>query len=120
MMPLRHQSASRTSPIFNYPYERSREALDHLCRNGELDAWDGVKLRYIDPTTGGYPMPTMATFMQLLPAGFKGKSYRTTDATVFSVIEGSGSVSIGTELFELTPRARSETSRLGKSSVSEC
>src|SRR3546814_13399273 len=92
MMPLRHQSASRTSPIFNYPYERSREALDHLCRNGELDAWDGVKLRYIDPTTGGYHMPTMATFMQLLPAGFKGKSYRTTDATVFSVIEGSGSV----------------------------
>ncbi|GAB2893050.1 gentisate 1,2-dioxygenase [Paralcaligenes sp. KSB-10] len=104
MAPVRHEHAGKTSPIFNYPYERSREALDHLYRHGEVDAWDGVKLRYTDPTTGGYAMPTMATFMQLLPAGFQGKAYRSTDATVFSVVEGTGSVCIGEERFEFGPR----------------
>lgn len=104
MAPLRHDHIGKTSPIFNYPYDRSREALDHLYRYGELDAWDGVKLRYVDPTTGGYAMPTMATFMQFLPAGFQGKAYRSTDATVFSVVEGTGSVSIGQERFEFSPR----------------
>jgi gentisate 1,2-dioxygenase len=32
-----------------------------------LDAWDGVKLRYVNPLTGGWPMPTIGTFMQKLP-----------------------------------------------------
>ena len=37
MAPVRHQATGGTSPIFNYPYERSREALDQLYRHGELD-----------------------------------------------------------------------------------
>lgn len=44
-------------------------------------------------------MPTIATFMQLLPKGFRGQTYRTTDATVFSVVEGKGSVQIGEQRF---------------------
>jgi gentisate 1,2-dioxygenase len=83
---------------------RSREALDSLYRFGELDAWDGVKLRYTNPATGGWPMPTMATFMQLLPAGFQGRTSRSTDATVFSVVEGRGTVRIGEQHFDYEPR----------------
>ena len=104
MVPVRYQPAPGATPIFNYPYERSREALEQLSRHGELDAWDGVKLRYVNPTTGGWPMPTMATFMQLLPAGFQGKTYRTTDATVFSVVEGTGVARIGEQQFRFGPR----------------
>ena len=104
MAPVRHRAASGTSPIFNYPYERSREALDALYRHGELDPWDGVKLRYLNPATGGYPMPTMATFMQLLPAGFQGKAYRSTDSTVYSVVEGRGIARIGDAEFHFGPR----------------
>jgi gentisate 1,2-dioxygenase len=37
-------------------------------------------------------MPTMQTFMQKLPAGFQGKSWRQTDGAVYSVVEGSGEV----------------------------
>lgn len=99
MLPVRHQAKSLTSPIFSYPYARTREALDTLLRQGQVDAWDGVKLRYVNPTTGGWPMPTIATFMQLLPKGFRGQTYRTTDATVFSVVEGKGSVQIGEQRF---------------------
>jgi gentisate 1,2-dioxygenase len=52
-------------------------------------------MQFINPATGGYAMPTMAAFVQLLPAGFSGDGYRSTDATVFHVIEGAGSALIG-------------------------
>ncbi len=99
MAPVRHRVTDPTSPIFSYPYARSREALDVLYRNGDLDAYDGVKLRYVNPTTGGWPMPTIGTFMQFLPAGFVGKPYRSTDATVYCVVEGNGVARIGEKAF---------------------
>ena len=91
MAPVRHDAPfGLTSPIFSYPYDRSREALDRLERDAPVDDWDGVKLRYLNPLTGGSPMPTMATFMQKLPAGFSGKPWRQTDGAVYSVVEGDG------------------------------
>lgn len=104
MLPLRHKVQNGNSPIFNYPYTRSREALDKLSRTSEPDAWDGFKLRYVNPATGGYPMPTMATFMQLLTKGFRGKQYRSTESTVFSVVEGHGIAHIGEHSFAFAPR----------------
>ena len=96
MAPVRGTSPyGRTSPIFSYPYDRSREALDKLERSAPIDAWDGVKLRYTNPLTGGWPMPTIAAFLQRLPAGFKGQAWRQTDGAVFSVVEGEGSVTVG-------------------------
>jgi gentisate 1,2-dioxygenase len=93
MAPVRHDAPfGQTSPIFSYPYERSREALESLERSAPVDDWDGVKLRYLNPLTGGSPMPTMATFMQKLPAGFRGKPWRQTDGAVYSVVEGEGEV----------------------------
>ncbi len=91
MAPLRRDAPyGNTSPIFSYPYERTREALQALEKCEAIDAWDGFKLRYTNPLTGGSPMPTMQTFMQRLPAGFAGSAYRQTDGAVFSVVEGAG------------------------------
>ena len=93
MAPVRPDAPfGMTSPIFSYPYERSREALHNLERGAPVDEWDGFKLRYVNPLTGGAPMPTMATFMQRLPAGFSGKPWRQTDGAVYSVVEGQGEV----------------------------
>ncbi|MDR2992039.1 MAG: gentisate 1,2-dioxygenase [Burkholderiaceae bacterium] len=103
MAPVRHKPENSNSPILKYPYERSREALDKLYRMGEHDAWDGVKLRYVNPATGGYPMAAIAPFLQLLPKGFKGKPYRTTESTVFCVAEGRGTARIGKETFAFEP-----------------
>ena len=95
MLPVRYDAPyGQTSPIFSYPYERSAEALFKLEQHEDIDVWDGTKLRYINPATGGSPMPTMATFMQRLPAGFAGKPYRQTDGTVFSVVDGYGNIKI--------------------------
>ena len=83
------------SPIFHYPYARSREALETLRKNGELDPYDGVKLEYIDPTRGGAAMPTISAFLQLLPKGFRTETYRTTENIVFSPVEGTGKIVVG-------------------------
>jgi gentisate 1,2-dioxygenase len=93
MAPVRSTSPfGPTSPIFSYPYDRSREALDQLERDAPVDPWDGVKLRYVNPLTGGSPMPTMQTFMQKVPAGFTGRPWRQTDGAIYSVVEGTGEV----------------------------
>jgi gentisate 1,2-dioxygenase len=109
MAPVRGTAPfGRTSPIFSYPYERSREALEALERTAPIDEWDGVKLRYVNPLTGGSPMPTMQTFMQKLPAGFRGKPWRQTDGAVYSVVEGEAEAVVEgggrTEKFALSPR----------------
>lgn len=104
MAPVRQVVTDATSPIFSYPYERTREALDQLYRFEALDEWDGVKLSYINPQTGGFAMPTMATFMQLLPKGFKGRRYRSTESTVFTVVEGQGTVYIGDSVFTFSSK----------------
>ncbi len=49
-------------------------------------------------------MPTIGTFIQLLPKGFKTARYRSTDATVFAAIEGKGRTRIGDQTFEWGPR----------------
>jgi gentisate 1,2-dioxygenase len=91
MLPLQYDAPyGATSPVLNYPYARTREALHKLANDGPIDEWHGIKLRYVNPATGGWPMPTIAAFMQLLPKGFGGNPYRSTDGTVYSVVEGQG------------------------------
>jgi len=105
MLPVDYAAPhGRTSPIFNYPYQRSREALARLERGAPINPWDGVKLRYVNPATGGAPMPTLATYLQLLPKHFRGSRYRSTDGTVFFVVEGAGRAHIGQEIFAFAPR----------------
>ncbi|KAA3634224.1 MAG: gentisate 1,2-dioxygenase [Proteobacteria bacterium] len=90
MLPVDYDSNSPVSPVFNYPYARTRESLDVMRRQDEWDPCHGLKMRYVNPNTGGFAMPTIAAFMQLLPASFATARYRSTDATVFSVVEGTG------------------------------
>jgi gentisate 1,2-dioxygenase len=99
MLPLEYLSPRMSAPIFSYPYARSREALHQLHKNGSIDPIHGVKMQYINPVTGGAPMPTIGAFLQLLPAGFSGQNYRSSDATIYCVVEGSGSTRIGEQTF---------------------
>ncbi len=94
----------KTSPVFSYPYAKSREALATLAKGGEPDACHGYKMQFINPATGGPAMPTIGAFIQLLPAGLKTSPYRSSDATIYSVIEGRGRVAIGSQDFAFEPR----------------
>ena len=104
LLPVDHQPGSLTSPVFNYPYERTRDALEKMRQTQEWDACHGLKLKYVNPVNGESAMPTIGTFMQLLPKGFETAPYRCTDATVFSVVEGSGRTIFGDTVFEWSKR----------------
>ena len=104
MLPVDFSPTRPSSPIFNYPYSRSREALEQLKRNSEPHPCHGIKMRFVNPVTGGYTMPTIGAFMQLLPAGFSGAAYRQTDATIFVVVEGQGRTRIGDQVYDWRPR----------------
>jgi gentisate 1,2-dioxygenase len=98
LLPLQVESPfGATSPIFSYPYERSRQALAHLAAHAELDPAHGAALRYANPLTGGWAIPTIATRLQLLPRGFATRGSRTTAGTVYSVVEGRAQVTIGSD-----------------------
>jgi gentisate 1,2-dioxygenase len=94
----------KTSPIFNYPYARSRESLAMMARDQDPDPCHGWKMQFVNPLTGGHAMPTIAAFIQLLPKGFASGAYRATDGTVYSVVEGRGKALIGGETFTFEPR----------------
>jgi gentisate 1,2-dioxygenase len=99
LLPVDWQPAVKTSPVFNYPYARSRESLDALSRNEDPDPCHGHKLRYVNPADGDFAMPTIGTFIQLLPKGFATRPYRSTDGAVFVVVEGTGESRIGDRVF---------------------
>ena len=100
LLPVDWKGRGPTSPVFNYPYDRTREALAKLAIDSEIDPCHGIKLRYTNPATGDHAMPTMGNFIQLLPKGFRTARYRATDATVFCAAEGRGRSRVGSETFE--------------------
>ncbi|WP_338661152.1 gentisate 1,2-dioxygenase [Pararoseomonas sp. SCSIO 73927] len=105
LLPVDHRRRGNTSPVFNYPYERTREALERMRRAAEWDPCHGLKMRYSNPVTGGHAMNTIGTFVQLLPKGFSSAAYRATDATVFAPIEGRGRSIVGDDfVVEWGPR----------------
>ena len=90
--------------MFAYPYARSRQSLLQLAKVDRPHASHGHKMEFVNPATGGPAMPTMGAYIQYLPKGFSGRPYRSTDGTVFSVIEGIGHLAVGGDKFEFTAR----------------
>ena len=83
------------SPILSYPYERSRAALLSVAAGAAPDPRHGFKMTYSNPMDGGHILPTIAAFLQHLPAGFETAPWRSTEATVFVAVEGEGTAQIG-------------------------
>jgi gentisate 1,2-dioxygenase len=104
LLPLDYKPRGPASPVLIYPYERTRAALDFASRNEAPHPALGFKMRYANPGTGRHPFPTMAVAMQLLPKGFSGANYRSTDGAVFAVVEGNGRIEIGGQTFSFGPR----------------
>jgi len=103
MRPLDTQLKNTSSPVFSYPYADYREALEKMRLQEEWDICHGLKMTFINPQTGGPVMPTIAAFVQLLPKAFSTSPYRSTDASVYTVVDGEGRAFVGDEEFSLTP-----------------
>lgn len=104
MLPVGYEPESLNSPVFNYSYVRTREALENLRRAERWDSCHGLKMQYSNPTNGDHAIPTMGAFMQLLPKGFDGASYRSTESAIFCVVEGHGKTLVEDQTIEWGPR----------------
>ena len=67
---------------------------------GDIDKHHGARVRYVNPVTGSWVLPTMGAHLALLPKGFKGETYRSTDGTVFVCAEGQGTTKVGDKVLE--------------------
>ena len=104
LLPVDYKNTTPASPVFNYPYERTREALEKMREAQDWDSCHGLKMCYVNPTTGDYALPTMATYMQLLPNSMTTAPYRSTDGMVYSVVEGTGRTIASGEKMPWGPR----------------
>ena len=104
LLPVDLQRSTKASPVFNYPYAETREALERMRTREAWDPCHGLKLRYTNPVDGDYAMPTIGAFIQLMPKGFASSRYRATDATVFVPLEGRGRSRVGDTVLEWGPK----------------
>ena len=95
LRPVGYANPNVNSPIFHYPYVRTRETMEELAKATELDPYFGLKMEFIDPTTGASSLSTISTFMQRMPKGFKTERYQSTEGAVFTCVEGKGRIDIG-------------------------
>ena len=104
LRPIRRElTGTPRESLFVYPYSRWREALEIARRHEEWDGHEGLRMEFIDPQSGTSAMNTMSAFAQLVPKGFRTRPLRSTDGTVYVVVEGSGSVVIQERELPLQP-----------------
>lgn len=103
MLPVGHDKGADRSPLFHYPYARSREALERMKRREEWHPHHGLKMEFVSPADGGPAMNTMSTFLQLLPKAFETAPYRSSDGTVYHVIDGQGESAINGRTYAWQP-----------------
>jgi gentisate 1,2-dioxygenase len=107
-LPVGFRRGAAASPVFAYPFDYAYESLEHLRAHSDWDPHHGIKMEYIDPTTGGPAIPTISTFLQLVPRGFATAPYRATASSVLTVVRGRGRVTISRDdehaAFEYGPK----------------
>lgn len=107
MRPMRGSPADRRpahQPLFHYPYAEWRAALAEMAASADIDPNMGHALEFLNPADGGPIMPTISAHVRLLPAGFETRPRRSTDGTVFVVVEGSGTAIVGGQEIALRHR----------------
>ncbi len=88
------------SPVINYTYARTRPIIERMMQSGDIDKRHGARVRYANPVTGGPVLPTMSACLAMLPKGFAGEPYRSTDGTVLVCVEGEGTTNVDGKVLE--------------------
>ena len=82
-------SGGADSPLLCYKMAHTRQMFDRLMDHPS-DPWDGLKLIYTNPVTGGPVLSTMSTAIQLLMTGQRTNLRRHTASSIVHVVEGRG------------------------------
>ena len=87
------------TPMFHYRGADLRAALDKL-RKEEGDAYEGIQMQLVNPTTGKPVYPTLDYKVQLIRPGEELKFKRETCSTFIVVMAGSGYSEIAGKRFD--------------------
>lgn len=90
LMPMMDRWDKPYSPLMQYRWEPTYEALLNYAKVTDGSPYDGVIMRYSNPKTGGDPMLTMGAAMQLLRPSEHTKAHRHTGNVIYQVAKGEG------------------------------
>ena len=96
--------AAAISPVGNYPWSETERALRAIADDADGSAADGILLEYTNPWTGGPVMPTIGCGIARLRAGFTGVPRQRTASTIYHVVSGEGSTTVGDTTLEWSDR----------------
>jgi gentisate 1,2-dioxygenase len=96
-------ATTNRTPVINYTYARTRPITERMMQAGEIDKRHGARVRYANPVTGGPVLPTMSACLAMLPKGFNGEPYRSTDGVILVCAEGEGSTTVDGKVLEWGP-----------------
>jgi len=87
------------APLIHY---RGADVLEmlHNLRKEEGDAYEGIKVDFVNPVTGEPVFKTLNYSAQLLRPGEETELKRETAGTFYVVIEGEGATEVGGKRFE--------------------
>lgn len=91
LVPELSEPATRSSPVFRYPWAPARDAV------AAAPKWkDGTRrVRYVNPVTGGSIMPLMDCYLVQVEKGSETVRFRSTGNAVCLVCEGNGTTRVG-------------------------
>lgn len=101
LLPRRSRYEDTGYPQVRWPWATVRRALEAMAASAPRDL--PVALRYVNPTTGTFPLRTMGCEALWLRPGETTRAERRTGSGVFHVIEGRGESRIGAAAFAWEP-----------------
>jgi len=98
--PLWMESEHLTPPL-RYPWAETAETIRALKEAEEGDdPYDGIKLSFAHPMTGGPTLPSFACGLQVLTPHRKTQAHRHLSNSLYHVFRGSGTTTIDGQPFE--------------------
>ena len=92
------RGTGNSSPMFVYRWEATRALLEDL-REQDGDPYDGIRIEYVDPVSGGPVYRTMSFSVMLIRPGERLLASRQNANRIFTVFEGTGQSTVGDEQF---------------------
>ncbi|WP_029041601.1 cupin domain-containing protein [Cucumibacter marinus] len=104
LKPIHPVGVKSDHPLFHYPFAQWRQALTAHAGASDPDTHCGHVMEFVNPVTGGAVMSTLSAFAHHLPAGMKTRPYRQSAGAVFTLVEGSATLTIDGTAYALEPR----------------
>ncbi len=92
------------SPLYKYEWQPTYEGLKRFARTTAGSPFDGIRMNYVNPVTGGHVMQTLGASMQMLRPLEHTRAHRHTGSFMYQVAKGTGYSVIAGKRFDWRER----------------